>query len=117
MGGMQERTNTMTDNDSIEQLRRIIEQKDRALAAADVEMRRLYADLEAARTGMAQAALAMEAHRAALDETVGALLMERAVSERARVYILDTSGAYPGDEQQIELLTKWLEACKKRGEK
>jgi hypothetical protein len=90
----------MTDNDSIDQLRRIIDNQARSLAAADVETRRLYAELKAAST--------------ALDEAVGALLLERAVSERARVYIMYTAGAYPGDEQQIDLLTKWLEACKQR---
>ena len=60
----------------------------RALAAADVEMRRLHTALEA----------------------------ERRITDAARVYILYTEAAYPGDENQIELLTKWLEACKRRGE-
>jgi hypothetical protein len=78
-------------------------EEERALTRAAAEIARLLAEHKAL--------------SGALDEAVGALLMERAVSERARVYILYTSGAYPGDEQQIELLTKWLEACKKRGEK
>ena len=93
----------MSDNEhATAEMRRIIDNQARSLAAADVEMRRLYAELDASRT--------------ALDDAVGALLMERAVSERARVYMLYTEAAYPGDEHQIEMLVKWIEACKKRGE-
>jgi hypothetical protein len=87
---------------SADSLLREIANLRRALALAEDEQRRLMAE-----------------HKGllgALDEAVGALLMERAVSDRARVYILYTQAAYPGDEQQVELLTKWLEACRRRKE-
>jgi hypothetical protein len=87
---------------SADSLLREIANLRRALALAEGEMLRLRYE--------------NAAQRDALDQAVGALLMERAVSERARVYIMYTSGAYPGDEQQIDLLTKWLEACKRRKE-
>ena len=75
----------------------------------DDELARLRADLAAARTAMAQAVLALEAERRA--RQLGDV--ER---ERTRAYILYTEALYPGDDNQIELLTKWLEACKRRGE-
>jgi septal ring factor EnvC (AmiA/AmiB activator) len=81
----------------------------RALAQADAEMRRLAADLAIVREALAQAERAIEAERRA--RQLGDV--ER---ERARVYILYTEALYPGDDNQIELLTKWLEACKRRGE-
>jgi hypothetical protein len=87
----------------------IIAKQARALSQADAEMRRLAADLVGVREALAQAQRAMEAERRA--RQLGDV--ER---EAARIFIMYTEAKCPGDEQQIELLTKWLEACKRRGE-
>ena len=74
-----------------------------------VELRELRVALDDAQRELAQVQQALEAERRA--RQLGDV--ER---ERARVYILYTEAKCPGDEHQIELLTKWLEACKRRGE-
>ena len=38
----------------------------------------------------------------------------KAEMDAACVFILYTEAAYPGDENQIELLIKWIEACQRR---
>lgn len=63
-----------------------VEDLARALAKADDELKRLYVDLALCHAEM----------------------------DAARLFILYTEAAYPGDENQIELLTKWLTACKRR---
>ncbi len=67
-----------------------------------------------ARTDLEVMREALDRARRALAEERQALAIERQISNAARIYIMYTSSAYHGDTEQVELIAKWLEACKKR---